>query len=481
MKWDCIADLPENVTDLERTDLDVVREAWNRERGSLRDPGKFEQLESRLATEWAIETGLLEKLYTIDRGITETLLDAGLGAIERFHATGRIATTAWHLIEDQRAALDFLFSFVKEERELTASYICELHQLLCRNQETTDAIDRFGHQFNAPLLKGRWKQLPNNPRRPDGEIHEYCPPEFVQDEIDSLLAMHERHAAEGVRPEISAAWLHHRFTQIHPFQDGNGRVSRALATLVFVKAGYLPLVIRAEGNRDAYIYALEQADNGDLRPLVTLFANIIGKDTQWALEQVRMIRGGDVTPVAASAAAAAKRRLQVTRTDIQELTNRLAKIAFDRLSEVRVTLHQNFVDQGMTLKCEVDQSSDSTESYWNFQIIAAARKYGYFADLAQPRKWVRLRLEIPDLQTGTQHLLVSLHHKGRTPGIMAAIALLTGTRVSEDDPSQSWDTDVLATDEFTYSTPSRGREESFRKPWLEDCVVAGLDLWQSRL
>jgi len=97
MKWDCIADLPENVTDLERTDLDVVREAWNRERGSLRDPGKFEQLESRLATEWAIETGLLEKLYTIDRGITETLLDAGLGAIERFHATGRIATTAWHL------------------------------------------------------------------------------------------------------------------------------------------------------------------------------------------------------------------------------------------------------------------------------------------------------------------------------------------------------------------------------------------------
>jgi len=293
--------------------------------------------------------------------------------------------------------------------------------------------------------------------------------------------MHERHAAEGVRPEISAAWLHHRFTQIHPFQDGNGRVSRALATLVFVKAGYLPLVIRAEGNRDAYIYALEQADNGDLRPLVTLFANIIGKDTQWALEQVRMIRGGDVTPVAASAAAAAKRRLQVTRTDIQELTNRLAKIAFDRLSEVRVTLHQNFVDQGMTLKCEVDQSSDSTESYWNFQIIAAARKYGYFADLAQPRKWVGLRLEIPDLQTGTQHLLVSLHHKGRTPGIMAAIALLTGTRVSEDDPSQSWDTDVLATDEFTYSTPSRGREESFRKPWLEDCVVAGLDLWQSRL
>ena len=33
--------------------------------------------------------------------------------------------------------------------------------------------------------------------------------------------------------EIEATWLHHRFTQIHPFQDGNGRVARALASLVF--------------------------------------------------------------------------------------------------------------------------------------------------------------------------------------------------------------------------------------------------------
>jgi len=36
--------------------------------------------------------------------------------------------------------------------------------------------------------------------------------------------------------EVRAAWLqHHRFTWIHPFQDGNGRVARALASLVFLK------------------------------------------------------------------------------------------------------------------------------------------------------------------------------------------------------------------------------------------------------
>jgi|GEM_PF-6737520 len=29
-------------------------------------------------------------------------------------------------------------------------------------------------------------------------------------------------------PLLVAAWLHHQFVQIHPFQDGNGRVTRAL-------------------------------------------------------------------------------------------------------------------------------------------------------------------------------------------------------------------------------------------------------------
>ena len=47
----------------------------------------------------------------------------------------------------------------------------------------------------------------------------------------------------GVPVEVEAAWLHHRFTQIHPYQDGNGRVARALASLLFIKAGWFPVVV----------------------------------------------------------------------------------------------------------------------------------------------------------------------------------------------------------------------------------------------
>ena len=68
--------------------------------------------------------------------------------------------------------------------------------------------------------------------------------------MDSLIELHRNH--HDVAPEVEAAWLHHRFTQIHPFQE-NGRIARALATLIFVKAE-LPLVVR-DSERDKYMHS----------------------------------------------------------------------------------------------------------------------------------------------------------------------------------------------------------------------------------
>ncbi|MFX9740650.1 Fic family protein, partial [Acinetobacter baumannii] len=70
-----------------------------------------------------------------------------------------------------------------------------------------------------------------------------------------------------------SAWLHHRFTQIHPYQDGNGRLVRAITTLLLLKAGLLPLVIDRD-LRVEYISSLEAADFGDLTQLASLFARL---------------------------------------------------------------------------------------------------------------------------------------------------------------------------------------------------------------
>ena len=140
-------------------------------------------------------------------------------------------------------------------------------QLLARHQETVTALDLAGRRVAVPFrTKGRWKTQPNNPRRADGQVHEYCPPEQVQSGMDRFFAVYEGVRNRGYPVNVEAAWLHHRFVRTHPFQDGNGRVSRLLMAWAYLKRSLPPPVITAEG-KPAYLNALEIADGGNLKAL----------------------------------------------------------------------------------------------------------------------------------------------------------------------------------------------------------------------
>ena len=95
-------------------------------------------------------------------------------------------------------------------------------------------------------------------------MHEYCPPELVQDEMDRFFALHREIEPQAYPVEVEAAWMHHRFVRTHPFQDGNGRVSRMLMAHAYLRRSLPPPLITAAG-RDFYIDALEIANTGDLK------------------------------------------------------------------------------------------------------------------------------------------------------------------------------------------------------------------------
>ncbi|MDE2925133.1 MAG: hypothetical protein OXT71_01900 [Acidobacteriota bacterium] len=60
---------------------------------------------------------------------------------------------------------------------------------MTRHQATVDGIDFLGRKTSVPLIRGACKRLPNNPLRPDGTIHVYCPPEQVDSEIGPVTAV----------------------------------------------------------------------------------------------------------------------------------------------------------------------------------------------------------------------------------------------------------------------------------------------------
>ena len=270
-KWQPITDLHGDPNLLTDGELGALSGVWSRQKEDLSADGTLGEFEQRLRREWSIETGIIENVYTLDRHVTQTLIEKGIDAalIPR-GASNRDGVEVARIITDHLEALEGMFDFIRGDRPLSTSYIKTLHSALLRNQETYAAVDQFGHLFETRLEKGLYKTSPNSPTRPDGQLHEYCPPEHVAAEMDQLVAMHLRHQEAGIAPEIEAAWLHHRFTQIHPFADGNGRVARAIASLIFIRAVWFPMIVKRD-DWSRYIDALEKADDGDLRTLVALF------------------------------------------------------------------------------------------------------------------------------------------------------------------------------------------------------------------
>jgi hypothetical protein len=74
-----------------------------------------------------------------------------------------------------------------------------------------------------------------------------------------------------VHPVVLAALFHHRFVEIHPFDDGNGRMTRLLTNLILMRAHYPSVVIKQQ-DRGTYYLTLSQADAGDSQPFIEFIA-----------------------------------------------------------------------------------------------------------------------------------------------------------------------------------------------------------------
>lgn len=75
-------------------------------------------------------------------------------------------------------------------------------------------------------------------------------------------------------PVLVATVIHAWITQIHPFDDGNGRLARLLANMALAQRKYPPLIVRSESDRGQYLDALAHCDDGDILPLYELFSRI---------------------------------------------------------------------------------------------------------------------------------------------------------------------------------------------------------------
>jgi Fic family protein len=89
--------------------------------------------------------------------------------------------------------------------------------------------------------------------------------------MDDFAVKFKAFAEQDLHPVALAAWVHCELGRIHPFVDGNGRLSRLLLNAILVRGGYEPVIFF---NDDAYSLAVNE-DESSPGAFATYLAKLI--------------------------------------------------------------------------------------------------------------------------------------------------------------------------------------------------------------
>ncbi len=115
-------------------------------------------------------------------------------------------------------------------------------------------------------------------------------------QIADLIAFINESTEEDIHPILKSGVVHYEFVRIHPFVDGNGRVARALSTLMLYQEGYdirkfFSLEEYFDSNAQAYYDALQSVarNNDDLTEWLSYFVEGLAIELHKIKEKVERI------------------------------------------------------------------------------------------------------------------------------------------------------------------------------------------------
>jgi len=180
-------------------------------------------------------------------------------------------------------AIEFVEKLVEAKSELTEDVVLQVHKLIMANvaedagQYRTTGVRITGASFMPP------------------------PSSQVRPRMNELLKWLKENPDERTPIEVAAVF-HHRFVQIHPFSEGNGRAARLLMNAILMKNGYPFIAIVSNLDRPKYLRTLMEADLGNTSSFVNFVARCVERalDTYLdALEEPELLtlaEASEITP-----------------------------------------------------------------------------------------------------------------------------------------------------------------------------------------
>lgn len=230
----------------------------------------------------------LRKVATIESVGSSTRIEgAKLSDAQVETLLSNIGSASFNTRDEQEVAgyaeaMDLVFQ-AYEDLHLTENHIRQLHQTLLR------------HSTRDDRHRGSYKTLPNHVVAKDadgreiGVVFATTTPFDTPREMEELVQWASKALDESaMHPLLVIAVFKVVFLAVHPFQDGNGRLSRILTTLLLLRAGYeyvpyASLESIVEENKDLYYKALRRtqttlnSDDPDWEPWLGFFLRCLKK------------------------------------------------------------------------------------------------------------------------------------------------------------------------------------------------------------
>ena len=181
---------------------------------------------------------------------------------------------------------------------LTQHFIRTLHKTLLREDYTVYRTLPGGVHTSYVIHAGQYKTRPNSVITRYGDRFEYATPEETPALMSDLVDWYNDAEKSGKFTPIElAAIFHYRYTRIHPFEDGNGRIARLMVNYILTRHDYPMIVVRSRKKKE-YLEALHRTDltvgaapslgahasKRDIQQFLTYFRNLFINEVSYYIQ-----------------------------------------------------------------------------------------------------------------------------------------------------------------------------------------------------
>ena len=198
-------------------------------------------------------------------GNTYSLRDTDLTLNEGVTVGGK-NKREFYEIENYALLKDFLAK--QKNMKLSLKTIKKIHSLILRNIDAN--------------IAGSFRKTDVGIR---GSEFTPVPGILVEDELNNLITWFETNR-KLIHPVEFATIFHQKFEEIHPFDDGNGRVGREILRQMLKKHGY-PTIFVDSSNREEYLKCLDKGNKGNNKDLIRFVANNLLKVHNSLIQEAR--------------------------------------------------------------------------------------------------------------------------------------------------------------------------------------------------